>query len=184
MYEPLGLEDLALALGLGAASGIVGTLGIKGVFAYKAHQRKKQPASPKPPAPAPTGPPPPATREQWEQHGFGPAIVGAEMIGGFTGRWPPLAEMGKIGNLMTWATGIGYGLVYGMAISPWTQEPFVAFIIFYVLVMVADYGLLVPWGIFKPPWKEGKGFTFNLLLYGVYCVLTVAVFWGIAKAIG
>jgi hypothetical protein len=38
-------------------------------------------------------------------------------------------------------------------------------------------GLLVPWGIFKPPWKEGHAFYFNLLLYGVYCALTVAAFW-------
>jgi hypothetical protein len=28
---------------------------------------------------------------------------------------------------------------------------------FFVVVIGADYGLLVPWGIFKPPWKEGRG---------------------------
>ena len=47
--------------------------------------------------------------------------------------------------------------------------------------MVADYGLLVPWGIFKPPWKEGHAFYFNLELYGVYCALTVAVFYAISQ---
>ena len=99
------------------------------------------------------------------------------MIGGFTGRWPPLSEMGMLGNLMTWACGIGYGLVYGVAITPWTQEPILGFVLLLVFIMVADYGLLVPWGIFKPPWKEGHAFYFNLVLYGVYCALTVAVFW-------
>jgi len=78
---------------------------------------------------------------------------------------------------MTWATGIGYGLVYGIAITPWTQQPIVGFVLLLSLVMLADYGLLVPWGIFKPPWKEGHAFYFNLELYGVYCALTVAFFW-------
>jgi hypothetical protein len=187
VYEPLGLVNLAVAAGIGIAAGIVGTLGIKAVFAFKKLLRKKQqaPHSPAATAPAPhaaehqptTSPPPPATREDWEKHGFGPAIVGAEMIGGFTGRWPPLSEMGRLGNIMTWATGIGYGLLYGVAITPWTQQPILGFVLLLALVMVADYGLLVPWGIFKPPWKEGHAFFFNLLLYGVYCALTVAAFW-------
>ena len=51
------------------------------------------------------------------------------------------------------------------------------FVLLLAFIMVADYGLLVPWGIFKPPWKEGHAFYFNLELYGVYCALTVAVFW-------
>jgi len=180
MYEPLGLENLALAAGIGFVSGIVGTLGIKAVFAFKKLTGKKHHAAQPHTATAtqqPTSPPPPATREDWERHGFGPAIVGAEMIGGFTGRWPPLSEMGTLGNLMTWACGIGYGLVYGIAITPWTQAPILGFVLLLVFIMVADYGLLVPWGIFKPPWKEGHAFYFNLVLYGVYCVLTVAVFW-------
>jgi len=159
VYEPLGLENLALAGGIGIGAGIVGTLGIKAVFAYKKHERKKQqaahPAAASAPHPKPPSPPSPATREDWEKHGFGPAIVGAEMIGGFTGRWPPLSEMGKIRNL----------------------TPILGFVLLLALVMVADYGLLVPWGIFKPPWKEGHAFYFNLELYGVYCALTVAVFW-------
>lgn len=181
MFEPLGLENLAVAAGVGMAAGIVGTLGIKAVFAYKKLTGKTHHAAHPPGAaaakPQATSPPPQVTRQDWEKHGFGPAIVGAEMIGGFTGRWPPLSEMGKLGNLMTWACGIGYGLLYGVAISPWTQEPIVGFFLLLTLVMVADYGLLVPWGIFKPPWKEGHAFYFNLELYGVYCVLTVAVFW-------
>jgi hypothetical protein len=182
VYEPLGLINLALAAGIGIGAGIVGTLGIKAVFAYKKHQRKKLHAA-HPPAPhalghqPATSPPSPATREDWEKHGFGPAIVGAEVIGGFTGRWPPLSEMGRLGNIMTWATGIGYGLLYGIAITPWIQQPIIGFFLLLALVMVADYGLLVPWGIFKPPWKEGHAFYFNLVLYGVYCALTVAVFW-------
>ena len=180
MYEPLGLENLVVAAGIGIGAGIIGTLGIKAVFAYKKATGKKHPAAHPAAASAPhqSAPPrQPATREDWEKHGFGPAIVGAEMIGGFSGRWPPLSEMGKIGNLMTWATGIGYGLVYGVAITPWTQRPVLGFVLLLVLIMVADYGLLVPWGIFKPPWKEGHAFYFNLVLYGVYCVLTVAAFW-------
>ena len=179
VYEALGLGNLVVAAVIGIAAGIVGTLGIKAVFAYKKlvgkkHHAAHPPAAP--PKPQTTSPPPPATREDWEKHGFGPAIVGAEMIGGFTGRWPPLSQMGRIGNLMTWATGIGYGLLYGVAISPWTQAPILGFVLFFALVMVADYGLLVPWGIFKPPWKEGHAFYFNLELYGVYCAVTVAVF--------
>src|SRR5215469_13958225 len=184
MYEPLGLENLVLAAGIGFVSGIVGTLGIKAVFAYKKLTGKKHHAEHPHTATAThqsTSPPPPATREDWEKHGFGPAIVGAEMIGGFSGRWPPLSEMGKIGNAMTWATGIGYGAVYGIAISPWVREPIIALILFYILVMAADYGLLVPWGIFKPPWKEGHAFYFNLVLYGIYCVLTVAAFYVIRR---
>ena len=177
MYEPLGLENFVVAAGTGIAAGIVGTLGIKAVFLYKKLTGKKHPHAAPAPHAKPTGPPPPATREDWEKHGFGPAIVGAEMIGGFTGRWPPLSEMGMLGNLMTWACGIGYGLVYGVAITPWTQEPILGFVLLLVFIMVADYGLLVPWGIFKPPWKEGHAFYFNLVLYGVYCALTVAVFW-------
>jgi len=190
MYEALGLDQAALAAGLGLAGGVAGTLGIKGVFLYEGHKRKEErKAHPPAPAPhnpepaAPASPPAPTTREDWEKHGFGPAIVGAEMIGGFSGRWPPLSEMGKIGNLMTWAVGLGYGLLYGVAITPWTQQPIVAGVIFFVTVMVIDYGLLVPWGIFKPPWKEGHAFYFNLVLYGIYCVLAVLVFWAIAKAI-
>ena len=187
MYQPLGLENFTVAAGMGIAAGIVGTLGIKAVFAYKNHQRKMQRAAHPPAAPAPharsTSPSPPATREEWEKHGFGPAIVGAEMVGGFTGRWPPLSEMGKLGNLMTWACGIGYGLVYGVAITPWTQGPILGFVLLLAFIMVADYGLLVPWGIFKPPWKEGHAFYFNLELYGVYCALTVAVFWAAPQLI-
>ena len=183
VYEPLGLDNLVRAAGIGIAAGIVGTLGIKAVFAFKKLTGKKHHAAHPPAAAKPqaTSPPPPATREDWEKHGFGPAIVGAEMIGGFTGRWPPLSEMGKIGNLMTWAIGIGYGLLYGVAITPWTQAPFLGFVLLLALVMLADYGLLVPWGIFKPPWKEGHAFYFNLELYGVYCALTVAVFWGVLQ---
>jgi len=191
VYEALGLADMAEAAGIGVVAGIVGTLGIKAVFAYKKYQSKKQrQAHPPAPAHAPAAaaaghhaaaPPPAASREDWEKHGFGPAIIGAEMVGGFTGRWPPLSEMGRLGNIMTWATGIGYGLLYGVAITPWTQQPIIGLVLFFVIVMVADYGLLVPWGIFKPPWKEGHGFYFNLVLYGVYCILTVAVFWAALK---
>ena len=78
---------------------------------------------------------------------------------------------------MVWATGIGYGLVYGVAITPWTQQPIIAFMLFFAVVIVADYGSPVRWGIFKPPWEEGHGFNFNLWLYGLYCASTVAVFW-------
>ena len=191
MYEPLGLANLAVAAGIGIAAGIVGTLGIKAVFAYMNHQRKKQRAAHPPAASAShtaehqpaTSPPHPATREDWEKHGFGPAIVGAEVIGGFTGRWPPLSEMGRLANIMTWATGIGYGLIYGVAITPWTQQPIIALVLFFVLVIGADYGLLVPWGIFKPPWKEGHAFYFNLMLYGVYCILTVAAFYAFSRVL-
>ena len=183
MYEPQGVGEMATAAGIGIGAGIVGTLGIKAVFAYKKHQRRKHQLAHSPAATVPalhaaaTSPPSPATREDWEKHGFGPAIVGAEVIGGFTGRWPPLSEMGVLGNLMTWATGVGYGLLYGIAITPWTQQPVIGFVLLLSIVMVADYGLLVPWGIFKPPWKEGHAFYFNLVLYGVYCAVTVAVFW-------
>ena len=183
MYEPLGLENFVVAAGTGIAAGIVGTLGIKAVFLYKKLTGKKHPHAAMAPHAKPTGPPPPATREDWEKHGFGPAIVGAEMIGGFTGRWPPLSEMGMLGNLMTWACGIGYGLIYGIAITPWTQQPLLGFVLLLAFIMVADYGLLVPWGIFKPPWKEGHAFYFNLELYGVYCALTVAVFWAAPQLI-
>ena len=185
LYEPLGLENFIGAAVVGIVAGIVGTLGIKVVFAYKKHRRKKEraahpAAAAAPRAPSPS-PPPAPSREEWEKHGFGPAIVGAEVIGGFTGRWPPLSEMGRLGNLMTWACGIGYGLVYGIAITPWTQRPVLGFVLLLAFIMVADYGLLVPWGIFKPPWKEGHAFYFNLVLYGVYCVLTVAVFWAVRE---
>src|SRR5215510_6248263 len=138
VYEPLGLENLVVAAGIGIVAGIIGTLGIKAVFAYKKLTGKKHHAAHRHPASAPhqsTSPPRPTTREDWEKHGFGPAIVGAEMVGGFTGRWPPLSEMGKIGNLMTWATGIGYGLLYGVAITPWTQAPILGFVLLLVLVM-------------------------------------------------
>ena len=176
---------MAVAAGIGIVAGMVGTLGIKAVFAYMNHQRKKQqaahPHAASAPHPKPTSPPPPATREEWEKHGFGPAIVGAEVIGGFTGRWPPLSEMSLLANIMTWATGIGYGLIYGVAITPWTQQPIIALVLFFVVVIGADYGLLVPWGIFKPPWKEGHAFYFNLMLYGVYCILTVAAFYAISQ---
>src|SRR5262249_39847360 len=104
MYEPLGLENLALAAGIGFVSGIVGTLGIKAVFAFKKLTGKKHHAAQPHTATAtqqPTSPPPPATREDWERHGFGPAIVGAEMIGGVRGRWSRLAERAPIGMLMT-----------------------------------------------------------------------------------
>ena len=67
MYQPLGLENFAGAAVVGIAAGIVGTLGIKAVFAYKNHQRKKQHAAHPPAASAPhaksTSPPPPASRE-------------------------------------------------------------------------------------------------------------------------
>jgi hypothetical protein len=187
MYPALGLTDMAAAAGLGVVAGIVGTLGIKAVFAYQNHERKKrQAAHPSTPHSAPSppaSPPRPTTREDWEKHGFGPAIVGAEVVGGFTGRWPPLSEMGRLGNIMVWATGIGYGLIYGVAITPWTQQPIIAFMLFFAVVIVADYGLLVPWGIFKPPWKEGHGFYFNLWLYGLYCALTVAAFWAVLRVL-
>src|SRR5262245_16835077 len=150
MYEPLGLENLALAAGIGFVSGIVGTLGIKAVFAIKKLTGKKHHAEQPRTATAtqqPTSPPPPVTREDWERHGFGPAIVGAEMIGGFTGRWPPLSEMGTLGNLMTWACGIGYGLIYGMAITPWTQARIVGAVLSFDLIMVVDYGWLSPWAV-------------------------------------
>ena len=188
MYQALGLANLAVAAGIGVVAGIVGTLGIKAVFAYKKYQHNRQ-KQVHPPAAAHASPAaeppistPPASREEWEKHGFGPAIVGAEFIGGFSGRWPPLSDMGRIGNAMTWATGIGYGILYGVAVTPWTQQPIVALVLFFVIVMAADYGLLVPWGIFKPPWKEGHAFYFNLQLYAVYCILTVAVFWGLLRA--
>jgi hypothetical protein len=190
---------MVVGAGVGMVSGAVGTVGIKAVFAIKNYQKKHAQHPAPPPAPqaaapaaaaaaapaapaAPHPPPPPPSRETWEQHGFGPAIVGAEFVGGFTGRWPALSEMGKLGNIMTWATGIGYGLVYGVAITPWIQTPIIVpLILFFALVMVADYGLLVPWGIFKPPWKEGHSFYFNLELYGVYCVITVVVFWALSQ---
>ena len=189
MYQPLGFHNMVLAAVIGVVSGIVGTLGIKAYFAFKKYQKKEKEAHAAPGtaqrAPAAphhqAGPPPTPSRETWEKYGYGPAIVGAEMIGGFSGRWPPLAEMGKIGNLMTWAIGIGYGAVYGIAITPWIREPIAAFVLFYVVVMAADYGLLVPWGIFKPPWKEGHAFYFNLVLYGIYCVLTVIAFYWITR---
>ena len=197
MYQSLGLENMALSAVVGTASGMVGTLGIKAVFAIqkfrKAREKRLHPPAPLPASAAapdaahpatPKPAPPKPSRETWAKYGYAPAIVGADIIGGFTGRWPPLSEMGRLGNMMTWMTGIGYGLIYGIAITPWIQAPvLVALVLFYAIVMLADYGLLVPWGVFKPPWKEGHAFYFNLMLYGVYCILTVAAFWAISRVL-
>src|SRR5215472_9569932 len=79
MYEPLGLENLVLAAGIGFVSGIVGTLGIKAVFAFKKLTGKKHHAAQPHTATAthqPTSPPPPATREDWEKHGVRPGHRG------------------------------------------------------------------------------------------------------------
>ena len=57
VYEPLGLENFAVAAGIGIAAGIVGTLGIKAVFLYKKHQ-EKQHAATRPPRRLPTPSPP------------------------------------------------------------------------------------------------------------------------------
>ena len=60
--------------------------------------------------------------------------------------------------------------------------PIIALVLFFVVVIGADYGLSGA-GIFKLPRKEGHAFYFNLMLYGVHPHPTVAAFYAISQKI-
>jgi hypothetical protein len=99
------------------------------------------------------------------------------MVGGFTGRWPPLSEMGKLGNLMTW--GLRHWLRPGLWSRHHTVDSGTDSLGSFCSSPSSWWPTTACWcrGASSNAWKEGHAFYFNLELYGVYCALTVAVFW-------
>lgn len=98
--------------------------------------------------------PPPAARidERWAE-APAPAQVARLLSLRLLRRDIPVARIGVATNVMHWATGIGWGTVYGLATERPRSPALPAGLAFGALVWALSYAQLVPLGIYEPPWR-------------------------------
>jgi hypothetical protein len=82
-----------------------------------------------------------------------PAQVGKKLVTAVTGSPPPDETARLMTNVVHWATGKQWGLVYGLA-QPWLgrRGPLVGGVALGLLAFGTSYALLPALGVYKPIW--------------------------------
>jgi hypothetical protein len=106
-----------------------------------------------------------------------PAKVGRRVAEAALHRELPADAARLTNNVVHWSTGVGWGAVFGMASATVTWRRWWFGPVFGALVWLSSYGVLVPAGLYEPPWKyDPRTLWQDLSAHQVYGLTTAEVF--------
>lgn len=90
-------------------------------------------------------------QDPWES-ASAPAKVARRIGEGVFQREVPASRIGLLTNVMHWSYGTGWGAVYGLIARTWPGRPLLRGVAFGTGVWAMSYAMLVPMGLYSPPW--------------------------------
>jgi hypothetical protein len=82
-----------------------------------------------------------------------PGQVGRRLLRAVTNREPPDKSARSTTNLVHWATGVGWGIQYGVVAPKLMGRPWISGITLGSMVWLSSYAVLGPAMVYKPIWK-------------------------------
>lgn len=153
------------AVGQGLAAGLLGTAVFTGYQTLKA-RRSEEPAGE-------TAPP-----EDWSETPE-PAQVGQRVAAGVFRRPVDLEQAGLVKNVVHWAYGSSWGVVYAL-IQESVGQPVLSGVALTSTVMAADYTMLPAMKLYKPPWEyEGRTLAKDFASHLVHGLAIAAAYRGL-----
>jgi len=114
-----------------------------------------------------------------------PARFGRRLVEGTLHRELPPQRARLTNNVMHWATGVGWGAVFGLVSGSLTRPRWWHAPAFGAAVWVQSYAVLVPAKLYQPPWKYGPRTLWeDLSAHLVYGLSTATAFRGLAATAG
>jgi hypothetical protein len=111
-----------------------------------------------------------------------PGQLGQKLERVVTRRPPPDSWARTTTNAMHWATGIGWGLQYGVLANRTSGHPLVRAIALGPVVWLTGYVVLPLTGVYKPIWKyDAKTLAKDLSAHLVFGAATSAVFAALTR---
>lgn len=102
-----------------------------------------------------------------------PGQVGKRLIEGFLGRELPDKRARSVQNAMHWATGVGWGALFGLVAGPVARPAWAGGLIFGPIVWLSGYAVLPIAKIYEPIWDyDAKTLTKDLTAHMVYGATT------------
>jgi hypothetical protein len=96
-----------------------------------------------------------------------PGQVGKRLIEGFLGRELPDKRARSVQNAMHWATGVGWGALFGLVAGPVARPAWAGGLIFGPIVWLSGYAVLPIAKIYEPIWDyDAKTLTKDLSALG------------------
>ncbi|MGH3832982.1 MAG: hypothetical protein ACRDRS_21510 [Pseudonocardiaceae bacterium] len=106
-----------------------------------------------------------------------PAQFGRNLIRGVFQRELPLERAQLVNNIMHWATGVGWSVVFGMVSGSFPTRRLWHGLALGTAVWVQSYAVLVPAKLYKPMWEnDAKTLWKDLSAHLVYGLATATAF--------
>jgi hypothetical protein len=106
-----------------------------------------------------------------------PARFGKQMIERTLHRELPAEQARLTNNVVHWATGVGWGAVFGLVSGSMTSRRLWHGLAFGACVWLQSYAVLVPAKLYQPPWKyDPKALAEDLSAHLVYGLGTASTF--------
>ena len=119
--------------------------------------------------------------ESWD-NAPAPARFGKRVFKALFRRDLPPEKAGLVNNIMHWATGVGWGAVFGLLSSLVPTRRAWHGLVFGAGVWAQSYAVLVPAKLYKPPWEyDAVTLWKDLSAHLVYGLGTVTAFRALAK---
>jgi hypothetical protein len=113
-----------------------------------------------------------------------PAQFGRRVFKALVGRDLPPEKAGLVNNVMHWATGAGWGAVFGLLSESMRTRRGWHGLVFGAGVWVQSYVVLVPLKLYKPPWHyDALTLWKDLSAHLVYGVGTAAAFRALTRPV-
>jgi hypothetical protein len=90
--------------------------------------------------------------DPWEQ-ASAPAQVGRKILDGVIDRQVPPERIGLLTNAMHWGYGLSWGALYGLIQETASGPALRTGLLFGAGLWAMSYVVLVPMGLYQPPWK-------------------------------
>ena len=114
-----------------------------------------------------------------------PGKVGQKALRVVTGQEPPEEWAGPTTNLMHWATGVGWGIQYGLLASRSSRLPLLRALALGPAAWLTSYVVLPPLKIYKPIWEyDAHTLGQDLSVHMVYGAATSGVFAALTRRSG
>jgi hypothetical protein len=119
--------------------------------------------------------------KSWE-NAPAPAQFGRRVVQAILHRDLPPETAGLVNNVTHWATGVGWGSVYGLIGGSVTPRRSWHGLVFGAGVWLQSYAILVPAQLYKPIWEyDAKTLWQDLSAHLVYGVATATIFRALAR---